>query len=149
VVGPSDLANGDATTLVPCTGSYGYYTAWWISPGENPSVSLGHEKFCLDAGATLENKGPARVWQCSPGLRQQKCDEFIFHNRFMVVDSEYPYAAGISQTTIVSRSRTGRTGSVLIRLAARDSHRRIRCDVGHLLRWKSAHAADVSSAQQA
>jgi hypothetical protein len=149
VVGPSDLANGDATTLVSCTGSYGYYTAWWISPGENPSVSLGHENFCLDAGATPENNGPARVWECSPGLRQQKWDEFIFHNGFMVVDSECSYAAGISQTTIVSRSRMGRTGSVLIRLAAWDNHRCIRCDVEHLLRWKSAHSADVSSAQQA
>jgi hypothetical protein len=83
---PSALQNGQATTLLPCddVGNVAqpntYWTQWNIAPGANPSVmvvdsdeyNVKTSGFCLDAGSTPENNGPAKVWECYPGLSQQK-----------------------------------------------------------------------------
>jgi hypothetical protein len=74
-VNANGLGNGEATELVSCEVDNASHILWYISPGENPSVQLAEvaEPFCLDAGSTPQNNGPAKIWQCYRGLPQQKC----------------------------------------------------------------------------
>jgi hypothetical protein len=70
--------------LVPCdnvgnVAQRGYWTQWNIASGANPSVMVVSSNaytntsgFCLDAGSMPKNNGPAKIWECYPGLSQQK-----------------------------------------------------------------------------
>jgi hypothetical protein len=66
------LGNGQPTQLVDCQQNAPILIEWDFSLGENPSVQLSGTNYCLDAGTNPHNNGPAKVWECQPGVPQQK-----------------------------------------------------------------------------
>jgi hypothetical protein len=72
-----DVQNGQPTVLVPCAETEvvptEYFSPWIIAPGEGRVFLVSSQfevppsgpGFCLDAGPTPENNGPAQVMQCA------------------------------------------------------------------------------------
>jgi hypothetical protein len=78
-LGVSDLSNGALLTEGTCTTGTGFFNQWDLSPGDNQVVRLsglpgGSGDWCLDAGLdfTSGNRNPLKIWQCYPGLPQQR-----------------------------------------------------------------------------
>ncbi|KAJ9113191.1 hypothetical protein QFC22_006030 [Naganishia vaughanmartiniae] len=73
------LSNGALLSQGACTQGGGFYNQWDISPGDNQVVRLsglpaGSGDWCLDAGLdfTSGNRNDLKIWQCDPGLPQQR-----------------------------------------------------------------------------
>jgi hypothetical protein len=65
-------ANGAQVILVNCGLTNDLYGDWCIADGPNASVQLAGTPYCLDAGSSPHDNGPAKLWECYPGLAQQR-----------------------------------------------------------------------------
>ncbi|EIN08566.1 ricin B-like lectin [Punctularia strigosozonata HHB-11173 SS5] len=71
-LGVSGPNNDAPTEILDCHNlRLGQYVRWEIAEGDNLSVQLAGTNLCLDAGTNPHNNGPAKVYQCYPGLIQQ------------------------------------------------------------------------------
>jgi hypothetical protein len=98
------LGNGQPTQLVDCQQNAPILIEWDFSLGENPSVQLSGTNYCLDAGTNPHNNGPAKVWECQPGVPQQKC---VVRWASSSIEELNAGTAGTSPTTAASLSREG------------------------------------------
>ncbi|KAJ9094266.1 hypothetical protein QFC21_006092 [Naganishia friedmannii] len=78
-LGVTALSNGAILTTGVCTPGTGFYNQWDISPGDNQVVRLsglpaGSGDWCLDAGLDFTSGSiiPVKIWQCYPGVPQQR-----------------------------------------------------------------------------
>ena len=77
-IGVSSLANGAFLFSGPCDQA-GFYNKWDVSPGDNQVVKLsglpaGSGDWCLDAGLDFTSGTiiGLKIWQCYPGVPQQR-----------------------------------------------------------------------------
>lgn len=78
-LGVTALSNGAILTTGTCTPGTGFFNQWDISPGDNTVVRLsslpaGSGDWCLDAGLDFTSGSiiPLKIWQCYPGVPQQR-----------------------------------------------------------------------------
>ncbi|KAJ9104627.1 hypothetical protein QFC21_002125 [Naganishia friedmannii] len=82
--GVSNLSNGALVIEGDCQQDTGLFNHWDISPGENQVVRISglpaeSGDWCLDAGLdfTSGSKNILKIWQCDPGLPQQRNSEHL------------------------------------------------------------------------
>jgi hypothetical protein len=121
-------ANDAPTQILPCIGGSesgdktGKFVRWVFVPGDNLSVRLEGFELCLDAGSTPGNNGPAKVYECYPGVSQQQC---VLHAMVSgKAGDAKARVAGTTPETTASRLRAETNASTALAGTAR--HRRTR-----------------------
>jgi hypothetical protein len=125
-------ANDAPTQILPCIGASesgdktGKFVRWVFVPGDNLSVRLEGFELCLDAGSTPGNNGPAKVYECYPGVSQQQC---VLHEMVLgKAGDAKARAAGTTLETTASRSRVETSASTALAGTARPRRTRFGSD---------------------